>query len=159
MAERQDTEPSPAFFYLSLQVRFSFLAWLFFWMFLSFFLMKGIHSRYQWETSAVVPTDAELTCIIHIPVSYTHLLFKWCPSGFLQYTKPYRTQFWCKGTGVYNRWVRNRRPCKNTGNQGWKTIWTSIRKREKSKEPAGTIKVKKLDGWSSYYGGLVIWLV
>lgn len=33
------------------------------------------------------------------------------------------------------------------------------RKREKSKEPAGTIKVKKLDGWSSYYGGLVIWLV
>ena len=36
-----------------------------------------------------------------------------------------------------------------------KSIW----KREKSKEPAGTIKVKKLDGWSSYYGGLVIWLV
>lgn len=47
MAERQDTEPSPAFLYLSLQVRFSFLAWLFFWMSLSFFLMKGIHSRYQ----------------------------------------------------------------------------------------------------------------
>lgn len=46
-AERQDTEPSPAFLYLSLQVRFSFLAWLFFWMSLSFFLMKGIHSRYQ----------------------------------------------------------------------------------------------------------------
>lgn len=31
--------------------------------------------------------------------------------------------------------------------------------KRKSKEPAGTIKVKKLDGWSSYYGGLVIWLV
>ena len=51
--------------------------------------------------------------------------------------------------------VRNRRPCKNTGNQRMKNHLNKYPEREKSKEPAGTIKVKKLDGWSSYYGGLV----
>ena len=31
--------------------------------------------------------------------------------------------------------------------------------KRKNKDSAGTIKVKNLDGWSSYYGSLVIWLV
>lgn len=38
-----------------------------------------------------------------VAVQVSEELFQRCPSGFLQYPKPYRTEFWCKGTGVCNR--------------------------------------------------------